>query len=235
MLGQYLPERPITFPDGTIRAVGRPSPTGFVIWESCLYCVDLYIRSANNESIGGRVDVTHVSPDVRRLFNDVIASIEAECWKDVARRTGEELVDDRIKVFISYRRRSDIENFAESLAARLEQERLTTFFDKWDVVAGDSLPGKIEEAFETSRACIIVLSKDYKSGQWATQEMRTAISKRVTQGYRIIPALFEDCEVPELLKDAVRVDFRAHDADQFESQVREIIQALFGLTRRPYR
>ena len=52
---------------------------------------------------------------------------------------------------------------------------------------------------------------------------------------RVIPALFEDCAIPELLKDPIRVDFRDHNPDEFEIKMRQVIQAVFGLTRRPFR
>ena len=142
--------------------------------------------------------------------------------------------NNSLQVFISYRKRENVEQFAEAVARRIEQEGIRARFDKWDMVAGDSLAGRIEEAFATSRGCLIILSADFIAGSWATTEMHTAITKRVNEGYRVIPILFENCEIPELLKDPIRVDFRDHDPDQFETRMRDVIQGLFGLTRRPF-
>jgi TIR domain len=235
LTARLLPDRPIPFPDGTTVSAGRPTLTRFSISEQSPDQVSAYTgppTQLNRALIKCR---NEYSLDGQRLLTDVLVSIEAECWKHLESRVGKPMSEPNLlQVFISYRKRPNIEQFAEAIAVRLEQEGIRPRFDKWDMVAGDSLAGKIEEAFAASRACLIILSAEFTVGRWATTEMRTAITKRVSDGFRVIPILFEECAIPELLKDPIRVDFRDHNPDQFEVRMRDVIQGIFGLTRKPF-
>lgn len=235
LTARQLPDRPVPFPDGATVVGGRPPLTRFAFWTHYPDQVEAYTGAPSHLHRAGTIRRNTYSLDGQRLFADILASIEAECWKHLASRMGTKMNDSNlIEVFISYRKPPDIEQFAEAIAFRLEQERIRPRFDKWDMAAGDSLAGKIEEAFTASRACLIILSAEFSAGKWARAEMNTAITKRVNEGYRVIPVLFEHCSIPELLKDPIRVDFRDHDSDQFEARMRDVIQAVFGLTRRPF-
>ena len=170
----------------------------------------------------------------RRLLDSVAASVEKLAWEHLRHNLGVTVPKTPpAEVFVSYRSSKD--EFAESLARRLGLEGIVPFFDKWDVKAGDSIPGKIEEAFGRSIACILVLSDDYVLGQWATAEMDTAIVKRIQEGYKVIPVLYEKCDIPELLKPLRHVDFSDHDPQTFESKFGELIDAIYGLELNPFR
>jgi TIR domain len=171
----------------------------------------------------------------RRLISSILSSMTAVAWKDLHRRVGLGTANrtEKPQVFISYRHGH--EKFAEASARRLGQEGLVPWFDRWDIRAGDSLPGKIEEAFAHSIAFIPILTSDYEEGSWATEEMRTAISKRVDEGYRIVPVLLEQCDRPELIKQLVYVDMTAQDPQDFESKVADVVDGIFGLEANPFR
>jgi hypothetical protein len=232
---QLLPDRPVPFPDGATISAGHPPLTRFSCSEHAPDEVVAFNGEPSHQRRACTIRRNEYSADAQRLFVDIVGSIEAECWKHLASRTGTRMSESNLlQVFISYRKREDIGHFAEAVSCRLEQEGIRPRFDKWDMVAGDSLAGKIEEAFAASRACLILLSREFTEGKWATLEMHTAVTKRVNEGYRVIPILFEECTIPELLKDPIRVDFRDHNADQFEERMRDVIQGVFGLTRRPF-
>jgi hypothetical protein len=233
VIGNLLPVREVHLPEGTIVSGRRPSLYRILI--NSPGGVDSFLGPPPALSAGPSVGPSSMTPNGMRLLNDVRASLEAEAWKHLRQRLEvDPPTQSSVGVFVSYRARPDIEQFAEAVALRLQAEGLYPFFDKWDVMAGDSLTGQLQDAFAKSQSCILILSRDYRQGKWATQEMLTALTKRVTEGYRVIPALYEDCEIPDLLKDARWVDFRGHDENQFEVQIREVIQAVLGLTRRPY-
>lgn len=118
---------------------------------------------------------------------------------------------------------------------RLHQEGLRPWLDKWEVAAGDSLPGKIDEALERSLAFVPILTGDYREGKWATEELESALAKRATEEYRIVPILYEDCAIPQLLKPTVYVDCKDHSEEAFERQMRELVEGIYRLTRNPYR
>jgi TIR domain len=175
-----------------------------------------------------------VTDGQHRLLDSVAVSMEKLAWDHLRQNLGASVSKSpRAEVFISHRSSEDA--FAEALARRLGQESIVPFFDKWDVKAGDSIPGKIEGAFGRSIACVIILSDDFILGQWATAEMDTAITKRIQEDYRVIPVLYEKCDVPELLKPLRHVDFSSHDPQTFESKFGELIDAIYGLELNPFR
>lgn len=171
----------------------------------------------------------------RRLVSSILSSLTAICWKDLHRRIGVPATNtgEKPQVFISYRHGH--EKFAEALANRLGQEGIVPWFDRWDVRAGDSLPGKIDEAFTRSIAFIPIITADYEQGAWATEEMRTAITKRVEEDYRVVPILLDKCDRPELIKQIVYVDMTDQDPQAFESKIADVVDGIFGLEANPFR
>ena len=177
--------------------------------------------------------ISQLSAAQQRLLSSVVASCERLAWEDLRRKASLLQPVAPREILISYR--ATKEDFAEALARRLGQEGIVPFFDRWDVKAGDSIPEKIEEAFARSMACIVVLSEDFKEGQWATAELETAITKHIQEGYKVIPVLYETCVVPELLKPLRHVDFSDHDSQAFETKFGELIDAVYGLELNPFR
>jgi hypothetical protein len=170
----------------------------------------------------------------QRLLDSIAASAERLAWEHLRKNLHVGTRDQfHPEVVISYR--ATKQEFAEALARRLGQEGIVPFFDKWDVKAGDSVPGKIEEAFAHSIACIVVLSEDFKEGQWATAELETAITKHIQEGYQVIPVLYEKCKIPELLGPLRYVDFSSHDPQAFESGFGDLIDSIYSLELNPFR
>ena len=184
------------------------------------------------------VTVSHheLAPAQRDCLLNLLQTARRISWEDVKERLGAaQGPSSRDRVFISYRKLSHLEQFAGAVADRLGIEGLRPWLDQWEVVAGDSLPGRIEEALEASFAFIPILSGSYTEGKWATAELESALSKRVAEGYRIVPVLFEDCKVPELLRPTVYVDCREHNEEAFQAQMRQLVEGVYRLTRSPYR
>lgn len=139
------------------------------------------------------------------------------------------------KVFLSYKQQSKAELIARTVAHRLSQEQIEVWFDKWEIKAGDSIPGKIGEGFKYSDACLVFLESQYSSSDWCTKEMNTALTKAINEGFTIIPILVEDCEKPELLKDLTHVYLKEPSAPEFEQKLAEITDAIYRVDLNPYR
>ena len=179
------------------------------------------------------VAIDSLPPGLRRLVDSITTTLERMAWEDFRKRLDIPTKEQRLQVFISYRKTH--ETFAEGLAQRLGREGLVPWFDKWDILAGDSVPGKIEEGLRESVAFIPIITADYQQGAWATEELQSAITKRIETDFKIIPILLENCERPELIRHLRYVDFAAHDPETFESKVGELIDAIYGLTLNPFR
>jgi len=186
--------------------------------------------------VGGSVHIPFrdLTPAQRRLLHSINGTIDRIAWEDFRQRLGVAApLPKRLEVFISYR--AGHEKFAEALANRLGREGIVPWFDKWEILAGDSIPGKIEEGLRDSLAFIPIITADYQEGRWATDELHNAIAKRIEQDYRIIPVLLEECERPELIRHLRYVDFSSQDPETFESKFAELIDGIYGLELNPFR
>jgi len=171
----------------------------------------------------------------QRLLDSIVTSLDSFAWRHIRQRFQVAPPSPRARVFISYRKGH--EAFTAALATRLGREGFQPWFDEWEMRAGDSLPGKIEKGFASSVAFIVVMTKDYVEGKWATEELEAAIHRRVEQekSYPIIPVLLEECEKPQLIRHLLHVDFRDQDPQTFEAKMAELIDGINRLDRNPFR
>lgn len=176
------------------------------------------------------------------LVSNIASWVKKQAWEHLTNRvrevSGKGAIASRYhKVFISYKKNSKAEEIAETIASRLSQPQqgIDVWFDKWEIKAGDSIPGKIAEGFKDSDACLIFLSREFGGSEWCTKEMNTALMKGIEEDLTVIPSLVEACDVPELLKELRRVDFIEPSAAQFEQKLQEIIDAIYRVDLNPYR
>jgi hypothetical protein len=113
------------------------------------------------------------------------------------------------------------------IAKRLRKEGLEPFVDAWHLVPGEPWQEALEEALDESRSCAVFLGpKGF--GPWENEEMRAALSRRVSDNdYRVIPVLLPGAVLPErgrlprFLSRLTWVDFRPglDDAAAFDRLV----------------
>jgi hypothetical protein len=229
-LRDFLPERRVTFGAEVATYRGEVHRVSISDGMENRLSVVFRIRTEDSTRVLKNSELTGTQIE---LLNSVTGTLSRHAWDRLKSELvpATPLIADR--VFISYR--TGHERFAASVADRLGQEGFKPWFDKWDTVAGDSLPRKIEEAFATSFAFVPVLTSDYPAGKWANAEMEAAITKRINSGYRIIPLLLQPgSEIPSLIAGPIRIDCTNHEPEAFESQMRELIRGLVGLVRNPY-
>ena len=67
---------------------------------------------------------------------------------------------------------------------------------------------------------VVFVSADYAAGDWTRLERRAAFSRTVVEaGVYVLPARFDDSELPGLLPDVVTVDLRRYTPGQFADLV----------------
>lgn len=132
------------------------------------------------------------------------------------------------KIFISHSH-SD-RDFAERLARALLDQGQDVWFDKWDILPGDSIVSKIfEEGLANASAFAILLSKESVRSSWVREELNVATIRRIEDLVRVIPILKEDVEIPTALRALHWVDMRT----DFDGGVRSIVNALVGVSDKP--
>ncbi len=71
-----------------------------------------------------------------------------------------------------------------------------------------------------SAAVVVFISADYAAGDWTRLERRAAFSRAVAEaGVYILPARFDDSELPGLLPGVVTVDLRSQTPEQFAALI----------------
>lgn len=105
-----------------------------------------------------------------------------------------------MRIFISHNSKDKPK--AERLAAFLHSQGIDTWFDKWDILAGDSIIDKLEDGLDSVDAFIILLSPSAVVSKWVREELRVALTRRLKKGaFRIIPLLLRNCRIPAFLRD----------------------------------
>jgi hypothetical protein len=93
-------------------------------------------------------------------------------------------------VFISHTSKDDA--FVKALRERLEAHGIETWVDSRELRGGSKLAPEIEEAIETARAFIVVLSVNTINSPWVRKEIKKALeveAEKKDDGYRVIPVM----------------------------------------------
>ena len=122
--------------------------------------------------------------------------------------------------------------FVEKLAVDLRANGVDAWFSKWEIKAGDSIRGRIEEGIERCEYFIIVLSKNSISRPWVQTELDAAtVSKLNGKVKKIIPVKIEDCgDLPPTLGSLCWEDF---SSQPYEAAFRRVLNSIFEVDVRP--
>lgn len=128
------------------------------------------------------------------------------------------------RVFLSHS--SKDKGIVNQIATDLTKLGIAPWLDEWKIRAGDSIPNKISKGIKDSECVVVFLSKNAIVSKWVEQEWEAKYWDEIQRNQIfVIPALLEDCEIPELLKTKKFADFRG----DYDYGLRELI---LTLTRR---
>lgn len=135
------------------------------------------------------------------------------------------------RVFVSHAS-EDKERFVNRFAARLRENGVDAWLDKWEMLPGDSLVDKIfEEGLKGAQAVIVVLSRASVEKPWVREELNAAFVKRVNTGSKLIPVVIDDCTVPEALQSTLWQ--RIENLESYQASFDRILAAIFGTSDKP--
>lgn len=113
--------------------------------------------------------------------------------------------------------------YAQQVAAALKKRGVRCFYDAdqqvrlWGTHRSEELPRIYRQE---SAAVVVFVSSDYAEQDWARLEYRAAFSRAVTEaGVYVLPARFDDSELPGLLPDVVCVDLQGVPPEEFADLV----------------
>lgn len=135
------------------------------------------------------------------------------------------------KVFVSHAS-EDKERFVTNFAAKLRENGVDAWLDKWEMLPGDSLVDKIfEEGLKEAQAVIIVLSNYSIKKPWVREELNASIVSKLSKGTKIIPIILDDCEVPQSLTSTLWEQIP--DLQSYEQNFKRVLSSIFGATDKP--
>ena len=80
---------------------------------------------------------------------------------------------------------------------------------------------------EESAAVVVFISAEYAGREWTRLERRAALARAVAEaGVYVLPARFDDSQLPGLLPDVVTVDLRGRSPQEFADLVAAKLAAL---------
>ena len=116
-------------------------------------------------------------------------------------------------------------HYVELVAQALKARGVRCFYDAdrqvrlWGTHLAEVLP---QIYASESEAVVVFISADYAAGDWTRLERRAAFSRAVAEaGAYVLPARFDDSELPGLLPDVVTVDVGDYTPERFADLVVE--------------
>nr|KAJ0194407.1 hypothetical protein LSAT_V11C800434670 [Lactuca sativa] len=93
-------------------------------------------------------------------------------------------------VFLSFRGKDTRLGFMDHLYQALVNENISTFLDEEEVEIGEELKPELARAIKSSRASIIVLSKNYASSTWCLDELVMILEQRRVSDHFVLPIFY---------------------------------------------
>lgn len=138
---------------------------------------------------------------------------------------------NKLKAFICHS--SADKEMAEHLAKDLMSKGVDTWFDKWEIMPGDSLRRKIEQGISESSHFIVLLTQNSLRSEWVQTELDAAMVRKIENECKLISILYriQTEEVPLTLKGSryIRID----TIDDYEQGLNQLIDACYGFSRKP--
>ena len=107
--------------------------------------------------------------------------------------------------FLSYNHAD--EETSRGLGVQLKLVGADVWFDQWEIRAGDSIPGKLDEGLSTFDTFILLWSRHAEKSGWVRRELEVAIQRGIDNPHtRIIPVRLDFTELPVLLRPLKRLD-----------------------------
>ncbi len=124
--------------------------------------------------------------------------------------------------------------YVEATYRALTEHGIAVFYDAEDITAvwGKDLYQYLIDVYsKRSRYCVLFLSKNYAAKAWTSHELKAAQARAFSESREyILPARFDDTEIPGLLPTIAYVDLRDKTPEQFAEL---IARKVSGMERSP--
>lgn len=135
-------------------------------------------------------------------------------------------------VFLSYTHED--RDLAEKIATQLTTVGIDTWWDEWEIRAGDSIVQKIDEGLGDCTHFIVLLTPRSIDKPWVKAEMDAAFVRKLTDSVKFIPLRCDLSaeQLPPLLRGLLSPQI--NDVSSTET-VAQVANDIFGVTKKPLR
>jgi hypothetical protein len=156
-------------------------------------------------------------------FGGFIDGLYDESVSNLIRHINASPAKSASKVFICH---SSADKYrARRIANALAGRGVRIWIDEAEIRVGDSLIDKIEKGIISSTNLVVVLTPYSVNSSWCKEELRMALAMQIGgESIRVLPALFDECEIPGFLKDKAYADFR--DPNLFHETIDQLEAAI---------
>ena len=124
-------------------------------------------------------------------------------------------------LFVSYS--SHDKASARQIASDIRAHGHSVWLDEWEIRVGECIPSRIQGGLEGADFVVVLLSRQAVNSRWVDREWKTAFWDEVSNGRTaVLPALLEQCSVPELLKPKKYANL----VRSYEDGLRELLDAI---------
>ncbi len=114
--------------------------------------------------------------------------------------------DRKPHIFLSHSSRD--KDIVKKLASDLLACEVDVWLDEWEIEVGDNIFKTVNEGLENSKYVAVVITANFMKSTWALEEVQGAFSRQLKGNEKVIlPLIFEDVEIPLLLKDKLYLSF----------------------------
>ena len=110
-------------------------------------------------------------------------------------------------------------SYVQSVAEALRESGISVFYDDFEKIElwGKDLSEFLDQIYRLkSKYCVIFISKHFVEKAWTTHERRSAVARAIEEkGEYILPARFDDTEVPGLQPTVGFIDLRNLNPPEF--------------------
>jgi hypothetical protein len=112
---------------------------------------------------------------------------------------------------------------ADRLVKELDQRALHAWYDKREILVGESIVEKINKGLASAQFLVVLLSAHSVTKPWVTRELNSTLMRQLAkEQITILPVLIAECELPPLLVDLKYADFR----HSFDDGLTELVEAI---------
>lgn len=102
-------------------------------------------------------------------------------------------------------------SIVQQIYHELRKADVPCWLDEAEILPGESIMGKVEEAIDDMDYLGVVLSRTSVNSSWVQAELRMAMTEELKEArVRVIGLVIDDCRVPGFLRDKLYIDLRTN-------------------------